>query len=1197
MGHFRSPDVQGKGVDGSGCPNVPDPTVSWSVAATDFRSALDDAHVEAGVPTVLLGTGDNFAPELEAREFCEVPAQGRNDERNGKEFFTWDGNQWVVNTVDIQQSAVRRNIPFDNVANFFVKEGYAALVPGKHDFYFGPERLRELANYLATTPIPLGLKLHLENVQMLGANIAVQTAWKTEHKTVLDTEDKIWFIPRLPTVSDLLELEDPPSTDQEKLARGNLLGTELKLSGLSDGGSVYPWFQGADLQISGSDPDGLVAGRIADDALTVKVCPSSVTGNPDSIMDPNSPDGQAHCKPVTRYRDPQGDGSKFRLILPNADGSVLIPGENYGLCFSLPVSANKKIVYDRNKTRTFCVRFSVRKSFFQRTWPPPNDPDPNAEPAAKEPKPYVLLQTTDLSGTPIAIAIFGVVDPHLGEYIGMLNLAWENQKGKKYKTQVAMTDPEEALKEMLDYFEAQNPCLKSTLDPEEKAKCVVVPKLTRVLLAQMSPAEAQALARRTGKFQVVISAADPEAGASNHLEQTETSPGGGTFSTTLAVPEPYYVAGRTGEQKSQWMADIGSLQIYPVNQASGTRKTVLEHFESVSINRPRVSPPNQFWVEVQKYLNKNCLESPPHGFNKRVFEIPVTSSTASQEAQIEWLAACVAQKQWGADVVLFQKRDFFVDLPYSTEMQADTFQQFLGRLIWKGDFLSMLYVPGSALQAAMKQSKAYDADDASTLSLADEKKRGLVATGIRYDSAHDEYVINEVPLDKNRIYAVVTSDYIGAGDTGYPDLATSAIRTLTVPKDFDSKLIKVSGAVCRDVGRDTAQQANGKKCIGETKRDEYFDGSREEPANTKLVETALRRFWEWSIFRPDKDVPGVSDRKEVPSLSERIDQSIQWRRLGAFHINQPSGTLFTLDNSLTVKLTNHKFTDGAVGQVFAGNPTPQLSAKASHEIGYDIQPTFSYSWHRYQIFAASEERYDVTYTGKANAPRVVNQKQNLLSLDPGLAIDFKDRSYWHVEAVESFHYETQLRSPTLDTLAPEPSNITIVQPVDKSRTHYLLPRTGVRFVNRMSWIEAGLEDGTQLNTTRLIPVSSAPTNTKFQLLRKDIPASGSYWRWHLVVPFSKTVKWTVDEQGDFFFNQHGDSTTDTRFRSDTKSELDFQVFPSLLFAPTYEFYYYANKVRQDWYWQGQASIQMKLRFDFWNTYRVMDQLKYKIPSQ
>src|ERR1039458_10719717 len=74
------------------------------------------------------------------------------------------------------------------------------------------------------------------------------------------------------------------------------------------------------------------------------------------------------------------------------------------------------------------------------------------------------------------------------------------------------------------------------------------------------------------------------------------------------------------------------------------------------------------------------------------------------------------QKETHADVALLQKRDFFADLPDSSGDVADLnaqqpdqiLQQLLDRIVWKGDFLNLLYVPGSALQQALKQSKALD---------------------------------------------------------------------------------------------------------------------------------------------------------------------------------------------------------------------------------------------------------------------------------------------------------------------------------------------------------------------------------------------------------------------------------------------------------------------------------------------------------
>ena len=58
---------------------------------------------------------------------------------------------------------------FDNVACFFRLAGFDAVVPGREDFRFGPERLRELARYLASNA-PGGTP-----VQMLGANLVINT--------------------------------------------------------------------------------------------------------------------------------------------------------------------------------------------------------------------------------------------------------------------------------------------------------------------------------------------------------------------------------------------------------------------------------------------------------------------------------------------------------------------------------------------------------------------------------------------------------------------------------------------------------------------------------------------------------------------------------------------------------------------------------------------------------------------------------------------------------------------------------------------------------------------------------------------------------------------------------------------------------------------------------------------------------------
>ena len=540
-------------------------------------------------------------------------------------------------------------------------------------------------------------------------------------------------------------------------------------------------------------------------------------------------------------------------------------------------------------------------------------------------------------------------------------------------------------------------------------------------------------------------------------------------------------------------------------------------------------------------------------------------------------------------MVLLQRRDFYLDWQQRSPGKTfKSFQEFLNRVIWKGDFLTLLYVPGSTLQNVIKQSKVYDDDDKSLLSLSGETNRGLVSFGIRLESNSGQYLINEVPLDPARVYAVATSDFIAAGDTGYPDLAANPIRQFSTPKDFDKRLRNISEVVCRKLpGAGT--------CMDAIDRDLYFDELAVLPTDTRRGETAVEQLREWSIFDRHKHVPGSVGNKGTAENPTGLEKYVEQRPLGSIRINQPDTTLFAIDDAaLNLNVTNHKFSDATLAQTFIGNPTPQLSVKRSHTIGFDIQPKFLYSRHRYQIFENTEMSYNEQDTGNLNAPRTVNQKANLFSSDTGFAGDFKDRTLPHWEILGTFHYETQIEKPTEVTLAPLPKGDTFLPGVNTGRTHYFLPRVGFRYVNRISWFEAGIERGGELNAVRL--VAPLGNGTEFGLLRTNVPVFGSYWKWHVVIPFAPKVSWTLDEDGDFFFNQSVDAVTDTRFRSDTKTSLNFQVFRSLSFAPTYEFFYYQNKVQENWFWQNQASIQIKVRYDFWNHNRLKDQFIYKIPS-
>ena len=92
--------------------------------------------------------------------------------------FVGDEDKWVPNEDVPDNSPLgkkviegRGTIPNDNVGCFLAAARYAAIVPGKHDFYFGAERVRQLARFMA------GLNSdEYQPVQMLGANLVISTS-------------------------------------------------------------------------------------------------------------------------------------------------------------------------------------------------------------------------------------------------------------------------------------------------------------------------------------------------------------------------------------------------------------------------------------------------------------------------------------------------------------------------------------------------------------------------------------------------------------------------------------------------------------------------------------------------------------------------------------------------------------------------------------------------------------------------------------------------------------------------------------------------------------------------------------------------------------------------------------------------------------------------------------------------------------
>lgn len=1194
MGYMRIPDWQSTAADGRGCKD-PQRQKAKSDGAIQFEEVFAK-HLpkDSDKSVVLLGAGDNFAPEIEARDFCDPPAgqKGADNayQRVGKELFDWDAptRQWIRSDQHTTANEAPANgifmIPMDNIANFFVQEGYAAVVPGKQDFYFGPERMREFGRFMASVPIPSTIHtLHNEGdgTQMLGANIVIQTTWKKSHAPLPENENAPWFIPRFPTARDLLGAAAGPDAD-------------LQMSGL--GANVYPWFRGVTVQMSGGTSANALQAAV--DAATFFLCPAK-PGLPKGVPQPVN---TSVCTTLPKIAGKRA--GQFVLDFPWADQRhfyTLMPGANYAICAVAPKAAVKA----EDGSGTFCSTFTVYTPFFQSSGDLSGKhcADLTKPECYRDPDPYVWLETKGEDGVPEDLAIFGAVDPTLGANVGMMNLAWSNTEDA-YKSTTSILDPGESLRQMLD-------CLDRRLDEEGYTEQIAngSRRLIKVLLAQMTTQEAEILGTRLKEFQVVVSAADQELATVGDTVTSQWSNALGTSSRhpmVLAVPEPYFVG-------SRGQVDIGQLDVEFIEGRRPRWTLVSKH--DVPEDSPAKTDPKpagtNFWKAVEDALRRDCVDGAP---------LP-----ANQTQQIEYLTLCEMQKKTGANVAMLQERDFFAQLPGDAgdipdklgNQPENALQQLLDRIVWKGDFLSLLYVPGSALQNAMKESKSFDASDRSELSVGNHKQRGLLSIGIMYDAAHGEYLVNGLRLDPKKLYLVAASDFIGGGDTGYPELFASQMRPPTVPDDYDSQLVTISDVVCSGIAGETAAS----HCLGAINRDSYLDQLSFVPSDIGPSRTNATNLLLWSGLFRGHHVPGDPIRAEAKpeTLQQRMDQFVEYRKTWDLNLSTLSFGVTTL---------GHNGTDAQIDQNFSGITTPGVNSHRFTNWTSNFQATLTRNWRRYQWFATPAYNFNVQYKGQSTGSRQVNQVANLGMFDTGFARLWSERGSEHKDLIVTAHYETPLEQTyaTFTLKSTPPATLQFNEP----RSNTLLLRAGFRLQHRISSIEFGPEGGRQfgavnglqffnkgaLSATCLAlsdqsfttcvgndsnpKVTSPPTivpTSAVSTLQGNRDHAGMYWKINVTVPIHPRIAYVFNDQGDYFFTRFGtENTTDTLFRDIEQHQLRFIIFPSFSIGPELDLLLYQNKtigtLQGSFLRQDQIVMKAQVGFDLFNRRKRMNQIEY-----
>jgi hypothetical protein len=502
-----------------------------SRASPDAQEFIKDYRGLAA-KSILVGMGDNFGPYYYARAFSPAPPEQLT--HPGKELYEWSehDHQWYFYTGTPKETKrlLRQGwgtIPTDNVGCFLSYVHYDPIVPGKHDFYYGPKRLRQLARFLASLPKEKEDKKganEFSAVQMLAANLVMKTSWASDHKPVPDSGKG-----PLPFTTRYVPPKGPP--DDKKTGDR----PSLTIEDFTDEGFTYPWMQFVEVTAKNWK---------ASDSPHVFVCKAD-DGDPDRFdekagckrLDP-APAGSDEPAPATAEKikpalsgggdrtspsapapDPKaGDEVIFRYRIP--DSSRLIPGKNYFIC----IPAAQQVASVGNSPdqdgcgsnlkagkKPYVFRFSVYEPFFQFPfdgWP--NTSHSRSTGQYKDPDLYVVKE---LNGTPVVI--FGVVDQDLRQHVGGDNFAWKNvsddtsSRDRLYNTEIAIGKPVLALQQLNDYFEQQHPGFRGI----------------RILLAQMSPDAARVTAQHLPKsvrFDVVITGADDALATPN--QSVESSP-------------------------------------------------------------------------------------------------------------------------------------------------------------------------------------------------------------------------------------------------------------------------------------------------------------------------------------------------------------------------------------------------------------------------------------------------------------------------------------------------------------------------------------------------------------------------------------------------------------------------------------------------------------------------------------------------
>jgi hypothetical protein len=731
FGYYRYPEVQTLQQQLRDC--VDDITDKTAPEANLFRQALDKADPKK--TALRVATGDNFAPFLLSRQMWDGTKALVE-----KETFTEFNGGWRANAAfDKDFSANHPKeydafmggdspVPIDNVGCFLRLMRFDAIVPGEHDFYFGPSRLQWLARYLADP------RVDAPPTRMLGANLYMKTKELPLAVSAITSAPLVPPAPKIPPVLKSLQVKvTAPKTP-------------------------LPWMRSVKIR----------NGKDNYQACIVDVTQLQARLGKTKINDLTVPD-QAHICDKAEFpmRMLPGDravtGDYTAVIAGQQSFKILPYDRDYAVAVLLPK--------DQKSLLVAWEPFTVVPPFFGFNRLSHVVPDSE--------RPWVVKKEG-----PESIAVFGLVDPNLMQAVGRYNAAWlerKNQAGlpldDHYETDIQISDPAEALKQSIEYCLAVGDC-------DESTRTVLLAQMPQQTASDMlSSFRSADLVDRN--IDLIIAEADPDRGTGSRITVRENKNSVGEYNNPKEFGDPVIVVPDPGasdpdpESPDSTFAIIGKANVSPGDSTVNNAPRIVRN-ESI---RPDARAVTTDWffgpvaalaqggATLRQHLQFQ-MWGREHATTDTKLDGVAPLSDADWKLGLRQVALKRMQNYCHSDGAMLQLRDvFFLRLFAEKNLTPDGYEAIMDAIFWKGDYIQCMSVNGGVINSVLQRSKDLQVRQyyglQSDVSLTLDWSLETLGVNSSQDKSERRLVADKL-LDAKKLYSIAVTDFLANGDTGYP---------------------------------------------------------------------------------------------------------------------------------------------------------------------------------------------------------------------------------------------------------------------------------------------------------------------------------------------------------------------------------------------------------------------------------------------